>query len=91
MQLQLLVKLVIEGQVKNIYILLLFLDSSATPTNRSLVYLLIIFFFCAELMPKAAKHTGSFEFEAASCSAADIGRVISKEPLQIAHLYPMSV
>lgn len=60
------------------------------PTNRSLVYL-IIFFFCAQLMPKAEKHTGSFGFEGASCSAEDMGRVISKESLQIAHLYPMSV
>lgn len=65
---------------------LLLMNFSATPTNRFLVYLLIMFFFWHELMPKAEKHRGSIAFEDASCFAADTGRVGNKKPQRIADI-----
>lgn len=77
---------------KKVYIYIIAVSRLLCNTNKHVSSLpsYYIFLLCWT-DAKGRKHTGSFGFEAASCSAADMGRVISKEPLQIAHLYPMSV
>lgn len=83
--------LVIEGQVKKIYIYIIAVSRLLYNTNKQVSSLPSYYIFLLCWTDAKVRKTQFIWIWSCFLLGGRYGRVISKEPLQIAHLYPMSV